>query len=248
MSAQLTTFLALLISSLWLCHSAAQAAPKRKRPPARSLYSGPFAKRLLRLGRRYRKSLNKDWSMEWSLSRLRDLRWLASSQEGFRIRFVHKRKRVAVPVPFPNAQGGRKTKVVKLRCSLHFYPRKGRYQAQTSPIVQLPPAKVRAVLRHMIIFQPDRFQAMEYPCPEMIKRFLHFVNATRPGVSIKRKLRTLFRRKSIKEAKRYPYHVKVLLRRSSKTRWRAVARRAGVRTVLLETTTPLQHNITIYNK
>jgi hypothetical protein len=130
----------------------------------------PFARSIQAWGQRFSTHLPEGWRIEWKPSQLPDIGWFAMPTEGYQIRFVHETRKVFIPVP--SADGRPPTMAWHPhQCSLHFYPKKGYYQAHASSFSLPPPARLYAVISEALIFLPDRFSTREYPCPLILERF-----------------------------------------------------------------------------
>jgi hypothetical protein len=247
------TFLFLVIY-LSLPHEAIAKPPPSlnpNRPTQRhvpSLYETPFAKSVLSMGRTFRKILPKTWNLEWSPSTLRQIHWQAGPQSGFRMRFVHRKQKVAVPIPFPQfGKGHRNTQLIPLRCSLHFYPREGLYEAHSSRISRLAPARLLGVTRAALVFLPDRFSAKEFPCPSVIRSFRkRFLRTTKRRLN--RRKRRYVRRyaTSIRWGR---YHVWLKAKRAlKKWPWYRLRNTLRRNTIIIRHKDPLQTTLKIWNR
>jgi len=226
--------------------------PKKRQHPGR--FETPLARATLAWGKAFRKQLPKGWEMQWGASRLRRLGWMANHQPGFRIRFVHRKRKVVVPVPYPTfGAKDKNVKVIPLRCSLHFYPRAGIYRAHRSQLARLPPAALVAVTSRAIVLQANRFRAMEYPCPKLLKRFRKHEKVKGKGQPIRAPWGGKSKPAWLRKATLFPHHVELVTtgakasRAALKRGWKALLRRTKRRTLVVRTHTSQFKKIAIYN-
>jgi hypothetical protein len=227
-----------------------QAQSKKPQSRERVVLS-PFAKWFFAWGKIFRKHLPEEWKIEVENSQLRDIYWQADAREGYRMRFVHESIKVPIPVPFPDFQPGvDNTEVVPLRCSLHFYPRKGSYFAYDSKITRVKPAKLKAVLAQAIVLQADRFMASEFPCPAVIAIFHRITKTSAKGQSFKFQKSKLAQDKDALTARvyRHNHHIEMYIKgKKREIAWEVYAREAGVRTVVLHFTEDYNNWIAVHN-
>lgn len=229
--------------------------PRRKAPPTRRqegsiLLKDPFGRKVFRWGRRFRKALPQTWSMTPDYSQLSSIQWNASPRNGYRIRFIHNKHKVAIPTPYPRFTNPQKnTLVIPKRCSLHFFPRKGRYESFSSTIVRTPPARLIGVLRHAIVLQPDRFLHKEYPCPKVLKRFRRFTRRAAFRRMSRRQRRILRKLKlPTKHARISRYALSLRLRNRPKNALlQKLAKQLKRRTIIIKRTQASQSWLTIHN-
>lgn len=209
---------------------------KRAKP-----YQDPFAPVIMRLGQEFHKTVKKQWRMEWSLSSQRELHWRAGAQQGYRIRFVHRSRKTVVPKPFPDfSKPDANTEVVALRCSFHFFPRRGSYRAQESALLRHKPARLVAVSKQALIFQANPFLARERPCPRLRRRLLRFLKIPKSKKTVTRTCRRLMPKKTLRRAQLWGRALWLQMRQDKAFNYRALARRFQVQTLVLEHKTPEQ--------
>lgn len=193
-----------------------------------------FAKDIYAWGRRFSQKLPTGWRMEWYPSQLSELSWLASPAEGYRIRFIHETRKVYIPAPIPE-QNKHPMQWKALECSLHFYPKKGHYRAEWTRLSLHKPARIFAILRNTVVFQPDRFTAEEYPCPEILKTFRKYhpkvLSYRRIPIS---KYPKALKKQDIQDLLRFKNHAEIRFNAPwKKALWRNIAKRLGVRSIVL---------------
>lgn len=209
----------------------------------KSTYSDPFSKKIMQIGKRLRKHLPSQWSMEWSFSHMRDIRWLAHHASGVRIRFVHQSKRVRIPKATPDTHKKiHLMQVVPLRCSVHFFPRKYTYKMHKSRIARIEPARIIGILKDSVVLQPNRFLAEEHPCPKIMQ-------IVRKTLRIPTRGRPWFQDQDpIQHSSLFPYHLDVTVRRAAPWPWKYWGQRSKKRTIIVRYKTRWTEQITIFNR
>jgi len=198
---------------------------KRKRTAKKRV--DPFKKTLKAWASPFVKKLSTHWDVEWKESNLRSIQWNGGWQRGYKLLFVHKHLKVAVPTPFPSLEHARdNTLVLPKRCSLHFYPTRGSYSAYESRFAKMHPAKLVGVTSWSLIFQPDRYMHKEYPCPKILQQLKKTLSPR------KQDLKRVRLRYKLKRASRLKHHL--LLVGASKRRlpWRRLFRKYRVLTIV----------------
>lgn len=219
-------------------------------PKAQRKYS-QFGRYVYQWGIRFQKKLPKGWRMEWETSELRKIQWQAGSQNGFQIMFVHETKKVPVPVPFPDFSDPKgNTELVPMRCSLHFFPKKGTYRGFDSRVTRMTPARLITVTHKAIVLQPDRFLAKEFPCPDILKAFRRYSRVSRRGWRSRYKTRRLLRRLKVRRYKirRFRHYLRLSIKgKPRKLPWSRIRRTSRKQSLVVHFRSDVNHWIRIYH-
>ncbi|TNE48188.1 MAG: hypothetical protein EP343_16380 [Deltaproteobacteria bacterium] len=220
-------------------------------PKARRKYSA-FGRYVYHWGERFQKKLPKGWRMEWESSELRKIQWQANPLDGFQIQFVHETHKVPVPVPFPDFQNPKgNTELVPKRCSLHFFPRKGKFGAYESRVSRMTPASVVTVTKKAVVLQPNRFLAKEFPCPEILKAFRRFSRVSQRGWRGYRRTYRLLRRLKVRRAKlrRFRNYLRVSIPgKPRKLPWKRLMRSSRRSTLVVHFKDDVNRWIQVHNR
>lgn len=162
-----------LCLAAWLAFPASAAPQKAKKRPRPKTHHDDFVWEIKSIAAQLRRITPKTWDIELGDSQLHTIHWQAGPQMGHMIRFIHRSRKV----PIPNTQsllrpGKGNTRSVLHRCSLHFYPRWGRYRAHQNRLMPFPPARFVGVHPNAMVLQPARYVGDEYPCPELFKTLM----------------------------------------------------------------------------
>lgn len=190
--------------------SASAQSTQTRSVESNTLLSSPFARYVFRWGQQFQTHLPKGWRMDWEPTQLTDIQWQAGPQLGYQIKFEHVTRKVPIPVPFPDFKNPTaNTLVVPVRCSLHFFPRSGAFQAYESPISRITPATLIGVTEQAIVLQPNRFLAKEYPCPDILLAFSRFTRPFHRGKPVHTKVHQILRRAGLRRYKllRHKHHL-----------------------------------------